>query len=229
MKNREARIFDTLSRVESFGTNRPAEFRADSGGGQVLTELTALIEELTHQAQVQVTSAISARAGSLARASARERLREVMRAINRTVLAIAIATDNPLLKAKFRLSRPGDQRLLNGARAFVPAIEPLTAEFAKHDLPDILVRLRKAIEDFEAAVDEQNRSTLTRITATKSLEKLLAHGLRLVRRLDAIVRNKFADDKATLAAWESASHLERRHGRSKDGRLALPEEGSVGE
>ncbi|HEX3561075.1 MAG TPA: hypothetical protein VHU19_17910 [Pyrinomonadaceae bacterium] len=30
-----------------------------------------------------------------------------------------------------------------------------------------------------------------------------------VRRLDAIVRNKFRDDPPTLAAWEHARHVER--------------------
>ena len=37
--------------------------------------------------------------------------------------------------------------------------------------------------------------------------------MRTVRELDALVRNTFADDPSTLAAWESASHVERRVSR----------------
>jgi hypothetical protein len=34
--------------------------------------------------------------------------------------------------------------------------------------------------------------------------------MRVVRELDALFRNTFTDDPATLAKWESASHVERR-------------------
>jgi hypothetical protein len=34
--------------------------------------------------------------------------------------------------------------------------------------------------------------------------------MRIVREFDALFRNTFADDPATLAKWESASHVERR-------------------
>jgi hypothetical protein len=33
--------------------------------------------------------------------------------------------------------------------------------------------------------------------------------MNIVRELDAIMRNTFADDAATLAVWTSASHVER--------------------
>jgi hypothetical protein len=36
-----------------------------------------------------------------------------------------------------------------------------------------------------------------------------------LRRLDVIVRNKFRDDPATLAAWEHARHVERPARQSK--------------
>ena len=40
-----------------------------------------------------------------------------------------------------------------------------------------------------------------------------------LRRLDVIVRNKFSDDPATLAAWEHARHIERpaRQPKRNDG------------
>jgi len=46
-------------------------------------------------------------------------------------------------------------------------------------------------------------------------EAALTRGLKALQRLDAIVKNKFANDKPTLSAWESASHVERNNGRTK--------------
>jgi hypothetical protein len=41
-------------------------------------------------------------------------------------------------------------------------------------------------------------------------------GLEAVHELDAIVRNVYADNAAELAAWESASHVERAPRRADD-------------
>jgi hypothetical protein len=47
-----------------------------------------------------------------------------------------------------------------------------------------------------------------RISATESIDAAIDRGIESVRQLDALVRNKFRDDSATLAAWTSASHTE---------------------
>ena len=40
--------------------------------------------------------------------------------------------------------------------------------------------------------------------------------MKAVQHLDVTLRNKYRNDEATLAAWESASHIERRNGRSRE-------------
>ena len=124
---------------------------------------------------------------------------------------------NPAVKKMFRLPRFADRALLNGARGFVEAVEPFSAEFTKHELPaDFLFTLKKDIDAFQAAVTEQNHSKEARVAATASLNATIRRGLKAVQRLDAIVKNKFQKNSPLLAAWASARHLERNNGKSTD-------------
>lgn len=47
------------------------------------------------------------------------------------------------------------------------------------------------------------------VEATAAIDKLIEGGMTAVRELDPIVRNIFANEPAKLAAWLSASHVER--------------------
>jgi hypothetical protein len=60
------------------------------------------------------------------------------------------------------------------------------------------------------------------VTATAAIDELIERGLRIARRLDAIIRNKFRDDPARLAAWTSAHHVERAARRKQEKQPAPP-------
>ena len=81
---------------------------------------------------------------------------------------------------------------------------------------NFLVDLKGEIDAMQAAVAGQHSDAETRLRATASLDALIDRGMKAVRRLDAIVRNKFRDDAATLSAWASARHVERRGPRTTD-------------
>ncbi len=167
------------------------------------------MKELEQHATTQTSSAGAARQGSTSRAVAHAALREDLLAITRTARALAL--DVPGLDDKFRLPRSGsDTALLNSARAFAADAAPLTAEFIRHELPaDFLDDLNADIADFEQAVNSQNTGMDARVAATAAIDGALERGLKAVQRLDVIVRNKFHNDLSTLAAWTSASHVER--------------------
>lgn len=76
------------------------------------------------------------------------------------------------------------------------------AQFSVNDL-------QADIETYEAAVNAQEAGRRLHITATAAIEEAIQRGMKIVRRLDAIVRNVFRDDPAKLAAWEHARHFER--------------------
>ena len=215
MNTKNMRIDATLKRVRDFGATRTGDFPAASLGGQMFAEVTAVVAELAHFATIQYAGAAGSRAGKAAKARLRKTLREDLRAINRTARGISV--DRPEVKNKFRLPPAGDQRLLTAARTFAEEAEPLAAEFAKHEIAaDFIVKPKRDIDAFEAAVTEQNRSIETRVQATATLEALLARGAKAMQHLDPIVRNKYLNDEPSQTAWESASHVERHNARAKD-------------
>ncbi|HMH44542.1 MAG TPA: hypothetical protein VK557_13710 [Pyrinomonadaceae bacterium] len=53
------------------------------------------------------------------------------------------------------------------------------------------------------------------VAAGAALDDAISLGLELVQKLDAIFRNKYANNPAVLAEWTSASHTERAPKRAK--------------
>jgi len=143
------------------------------------------------------------------KSEARTTVRGLMKAMRDT--SIALESERPRISKSFRLPPTnGDEALINSARAFVELATPLRALFISREMPaTFLDDLNHAIEQFETSVSNYNLHRGNISAATASLKESLAQILQLRRELDPIVRNKFRNDAATLAAWESASHLER--------------------
>ena len=212
LENRRRQMF---IHVHGFGTSRSADFPASSLGGQLFINLGEIIAELNAHAATQVSGFGAAQGATSNRAVTRQALRDAMRAIART--AEAIAHDTPGFDDKFRMPPPGnDSALLHAARAFAANAAPVSARFISHELPaDFLADLNTDIANFEAAISQHNTGVVTHVTAGISIDELIADGLVIVKKLDAIVRNKYADDAATLGEWTSASHTERSPGKKE--------------
>lgn len=209
MNNQFIRRFEMLTRVRDFVAARAETFPQTSLGGQQLTALNRVVEDLSREAATQASGVSSVQQATVSRAGAREALRDSMQAISRTARAMAL--DNPGLENKFRMPRSGsDRALLSTARAFAADALLLKDEFIRHELPPTFIEdLRADIADMERAIGSQNSGRGTHVIATVSIDEGLERGMSAVRKLDAIVRNKFHNDPATLAAWESARHVER--------------------
>ena len=209
MRDSENRRRDTFVRVQSFGNEHVADFPAGGVAAQLFTALTATINELDGHAASQSSSDGVARQGTTTRSQARQALREDLEAISRT--ARAMSDDVPGLDDKFRLPRvDNDSTLLNSARAFAGDATPLSAQFIAHELPaDFLTTLNANVTAFETSVDTQAGGVGQRITAGTAIDEAIEKGMAIVRKLDALVKNKFAHNRAVLAEWTSASHTER--------------------
>jgi len=220
----EMRRFEMLARVRDFISTRVEFFPRASLGGQQFVALSVAVENLTREAATQSSGVSSAQQATASRAGAREALRDAMQAVSRT--ARAIAFNMPGLENKFRFPRSGsDLALLAVARAFAADALPLKDEFVRHEMPEsFLEDLQADIADLERAIGGQNTGRGTHVFATASIDEQIERGMNAVRRLDAIVRNKFRDDAATLAAWGSARHVERaaRAPRRPDGDAPEP-------
>lgn len=202
------RTYEMFVRVDAFASERAAAFPANTLGSKMVAELKEVIQTLTGAITSQTTGLSSAQRATAERMAAREALRESMKAIARTARAMAL--DTPGLENKFRLPRSGsDSALLMTARAFAADLVAFKAEFIRHEFPPTFIEdFESDIEDLERAMDGQNTGRGAHVSATASVDSTAERGMNAVRRLDAIVRNKFRDDPATLAAWESARHVE---------------------
>jgi hypothetical protein len=112
-----------------------------------------------------------------------------------------------------RFRTPGsvsDQVLLGVARGFATDALPLKTELINRGLPaNFLDDLNSDIAAFEQATLRQAQGTETRVAATAGIEDQFDDALSLLRELGPIMVNMFADDPTVLAAWTSASHIER--------------------
>jgi hypothetical protein len=216
MTDSEIRRLEMFLRVRSFGTNHASAFPANSRGVEVLAILNTAITEIEGHAAAHESGKRASREGTTLKAVALDALREEMEAINRTARAMAITM--PGLDDKFRLPlNQGTQAWIASARAFAQDVVPFKAEFIRRGLPSSFVEdLNANIAAFEDALNHRAQKAGERVAARAALDEAIERGLNAVRELDAIVKNIFRDDPATLAAWTSASHTERSPQRADD-------------
>ncbi|MDX6272670.1 MAG: hypothetical protein QOD28_3893 [Acidobacteriota bacterium] len=210
MNDIHRRRFERLARAANFGESVSASFPETSKGSLALARLAAAAAEAETHATTRATKQRAQQQGTASRKDARRAVQTQIAAISDT--ADAIGLDDPDVKASFRRPRTNvnDQTILSTARSFAAAALPLKARFIEYDLPaDFLERLNESITELESAIDEQTTGANARLAAGVALEETLKRGEQELEKLDAAVRNKFRDNAAKLAAWESARHLER--------------------
>ncbi len=209
MTDRDIRISQMATRIRDFGALQSASFPTTSLGGQKFAAFHALVEEIDTHGSKQVLSRGSAQASTGAKKELREAIRAQMKAVRDT--SLALEAEQAGVSQSFRMPQTnGDESLINSARAFVEAATPLKTQFTSREMPSTFLEdLTATVAQFEESVTNHNQQRATRTAATASLKDALAQILDLRRELDPIVRNKFRDDPAKLAMWESSSHLER--------------------
>ncbi|MCA1558239.1 MAG: hypothetical protein LC731_06845 [Acidobacteria bacterium] len=209
MRDTEIRQSETIVRMRDFGVENALDFPAASLGGQKFASLNALVAEIDELGAQRSEGRGAAQMSTEAKRVAREGLRSLMRAISDT--AEAMESAHPGISNTFRLPKTNaDEALINDARAFVTSATPLKSEFLQYEMPATFIEdLTDAIEEFEEATGSRNLNTRKRVSATAALRDALERGMQIKRELDPIVRNKYRNNPAKLAAWESASRVER--------------------
>lgn len=222
MDDNDRRSYEKFVRVRDFGQVRLSAFAPTSLGHQYFTQMVTVVTDFDINAAVEASARGDARQGTERREQARVDLRAILDDMART--ARALTDEVPGIAEKFRVPRNNnDKELLNAARAFKTAAEPIKAHFIAHEMPaDFLDGLQEAIDALEAAMSEQSTGVGGHVAAGAALDEIIARGNDLVRKLDAIVRNKYANDPATLAEWTSASHTERAPRRSRPATPSAP-------
>ncbi|MFN0121650.1 MAG: hypothetical protein ACKV2V_14245 [Blastocatellia bacterium] len=212
MNSHELRQLQMLRRVRDFGLTRVTDFPGGSLSGSLFTSLSRTITRLESEADTQTTSHGDGMKETAVRTSARKALEQTLMALYRT--ARAMSFDNPGLDNKFRLPRKSDDAsLLEFARVAAATATPLTSAFIEHEMPaDFLATLTTQTTAFTEAINAGTTARTTRTVATDSISRVIAEGMQTIIRLDAIVRNKYAGDPASLQTWKTIRRIGRAAG-----------------
>lgn len=215
MNDNERRKHQMFVRVQQFLTSRASDFPPSSIVKQHAVDLASIITELDRHAAAETSGGSSARQGTVTRAEARATLREDLEAINRTAREM---DDQPGLNEKFRLPRGhNDQQLLSAARAFAVDAVPLKMSFVAYELSNnFLEHLDADILAMEEAIGHQSGGIGSRVAAVAAIDDAIERGTVITRALGAIMKNKYGNDRATIAEWTSASHTERPPRRRRE-------------
>ncbi len=207
MNDKERNYYNAFVAVRDFGTENVADFKAGSAGAANFALVGAAADAMEQSGATQ-TSGASGEA-TVRKGIALAELREDLRAINRTARALAV--DDSTVGELFRMPvGNNEQNLLAAARAFLTGATPLKDQFIEFGLPvDFIEDLQADINAFEQAVSGKGAATGEKVSATASIGDAVKNGLEGLRRLRAIVPNKYRDNPAKLAAWTSASHVVR--------------------
>lgn len=209
MNKAQTRTLGMLFGVRQHGLSRTAAFPADSRARELYAVVDTCIKNIEKYAATQAQHARALKEKTAQKKVSLESLRKAMGVVWRTVRSMS--SSMPGIEERFRLPSNKDaQTWLAAARAFVAESESVAEEFVRRGMPpDFVEDLKAKMRAFEQAVDGQAQKSAEQVAATASLGEAAEQGLKAVRELDAIVRNTYANDAAELAAWESASHVER--------------------
>lgn len=209
MDDRERRRYDMFVRVKQFGAENTADFPAGSIGANQFAEVAAVVDLLDQLSGEQFAGFGDARFSFAGKNSARENVREDISDISRT--ARSMNYQFPNIAEKFRMPRGNnDQQLLSAARAFLTEAAPHEADFVSYGMPaDFLADLEADIEAFEAALGTTGEAVDSHVEATAEIDEAVRRGMIAKRILDGVVKNIYRNNAGKLAAWTSASHIEK--------------------
>jgi hypothetical protein len=217
MDDENIRRFDRVNRVLTFCRDRATDIAPSSKIATLITALTPLVEQLA-----------AARIGQLRTPVGKPALIEALsidfKDIARTARAIHL--DDPSFPvAAYR--HPGtyvETPITTHADALLLLLEDqvsdsaeqktakaaLRARFIAYELPANFVEDLRADRVALAARNEaKNNDNQEGVASTAAIENLLAQAREIIQRLDAAFLNKYRNDPATIAAWKSASRVER--------------------
>jgi hypothetical protein len=195
--------------VREFKKPRADVFTSTSRGGELFTQLDEVISEIEGHAASQSSGKRASKEKTTLKSVALANLIEDLEAVSRTARVMALTI--PGLDDKFRMPRNvGEQAWLAAARSFAADAEPLKAEFVRRGLPEsFLEDLKADTAELQESIQHKSQTSGARVAARAAIDDAVERGMKIVRELDAIVRNIFRNDPATLAEWVSASHVER--------------------
>jgi hypothetical protein len=217
MTKKERVRFEMFIRVVQFIRDLGGIFPAGSIVAVQLAVLEAVINTVQTLTGEQTTGLADASFGFNSKDTARENLREMLSEIARTARSMVYAF--PGINLKFRmLQGDSDVKLLALGRSFLTEATPLKDAFLQYGMDshsdeathtDFLTILQELVDDFEQSLSAPGTAIDAHVEATAEIGAEIRKGMIAVRTMDGVIKNKFRNDVGKLAAWLSASHIEK--------------------
>lgn len=194
-------------RATQFGVDNAGDFPAFPA--TLFADLGSLVNDAESTAAAQQSGFGESAQQFEVKDTARENYRDEMSAISRTSKSMEYAFDG--ISNKFFFQRNmADADMLAKGRAWETEVIPYKSDFINYGLPDTFIDdLIAAGDAFEASFSNTASATAEHVAATADIAAKIRQGMIIVRTLDAIVRNIYANNPGKLAAWLSASHVKK--------------------
>lgn len=209
MNDSERRRYECFLRIKQFGLDNRSDFAAIPIAVTNFEVISTEIDFLEDHGADQQAGFGDARGATEVKGTARENLREEMSDIARTARSMEYQFDG--ISERFRMPRnSSDQTLLATGRAWVDEATPIVADFVAYGMAATFVTdLTAACDAFEATFGPQASAIDDHVEATAEIGEAIRRGMVARRILDGIVRNVYKNDVGKIAAWSSASHIEK--------------------
>ncbi len=208
MNDRDLRRSDRATRVQTFGLDNAADLPSGSKADGLFTDLGGIL-----------TALIQARVGQLRTPVTKHTLLDALftdfKDIARTSRAIALE-EPEFPAAAYRF--PADYTEATAtthAESLLKLLEVaenahLQAKFIAFEIsPDFVQDLRADLQSLRDINSGKISDNLEGVENTAAIDTLLSHAQDIITRLDAIMQNKYRSNPHKLAAWKSATHVER--------------------
>lgn len=209
MNEAQRLILEMLQRADGFATPRTGDFAVGSKAIALIGVVHGAVQTATGFLTKQQSGGSGLHAGTSAKTEAYLALWHDIDDICRT--ARSIGDEVPGIEDKFHRPRSAsDEAIKAVARTFLQDAPAFEAQFIEYELrADFLADLQADLTAFETAESVQDSNLDKQVEGTKGFNEALKQGLQAVRKLDGIIRNKYHNQPEIIAAWKSASHIER--------------------
>lgn len=210
MNNLHLRNSERAHRTASFIDSQPEDFPEDSKAASLCSQLKQEQTKLAELDVIRSSSMSKRRQGTAARQTAHKLLLSLVKRVIST--ADVVALDRADIQGMF--GRPqknsNGQTLIADAHAIADKAATVVGLFTDNGLPATFVNdMRSHAGSLENAMQIQTEAVGETIRANSEIAAVIRRMNGLIERLDVIVRNKYRNDPAKLAAWESARRLEQ--------------------
>lgn len=224
MNDKNVRHEDRANRVQTFGIENTADFATGGKAQAHFTNLTGLLTQLSQAKAGQ-------RPARASKATLFDALGIDLANLSRTARQIEKQENG--FAAPFRLpDNTSDAAILNHTDAVLAVLEDqpgdgattqaekaaLRTRFIEYELPaDFVAHLRADRDAIADAAKHNQGENLDGVENTALINQLIQQLNAEVTELDTIMHNKYVGQPEKLAAWISASHVERapRHKKNE--------------